>query len=245
MHGLCNHRLPSSMSRRRALATCAAGFGSIALRGILDAGAAQVSPLAAQTPRLPATAKRVIFLFMYGGPSAVDTFDYKPQLQRDSGKPLPFDKPRVEFAQTGDLLGSPWEFQRYGQSGHWVSSLFPEVAKCVDDLCFIKSIHGSNEAHGGALLKIHTGSDTFTRPSLGSWLSYGLGTENANLPSFITLNPTLLHGGVRNFGSAFLPAIPTGANVPEKVLLCSAARTRIPAFAIPSENGPSSVLYHG
>jgi hypothetical protein len=99
------------------------------------------------------------------------------------------------------------KFQQYGESGTWVSELFPHVAQHVDDLTIVKSLHGSNEAHGGALLKIHTGSDTFVRPSMGSWISYGLGTENANLPSFITINPTLGHGGVRNFGSAFLPPI--------------------------------------
>jgi hypothetical protein len=154
----------------------------------------------------PARAKRVIFLFMHGGPSAIDTFDYKPLLHRDHGKPLPFDKPRVQFAQTGNLLQSPFPFRQYGQSGKWVSDLFPEVGKCVDDLTFIHSMHGSNEAHGGALLKMHTGSDTFVRPSMGAWISYGLGTENQNLPSFVTINPTLGHGGVQNFGSAFLPA---------------------------------------
>jgi hypothetical protein len=154
----------------------------------------------------PARAKRVIFLFMHGGPSAIDTFDYKPLLRRDHGKPLPFDKPRVQFAQTGNLLQSPFGFRQYGESGKWVSDLFPEVGKCADDLTFIHSMHGSNEAHGGALLKIHTGSDTFVRPSMGAWISYGLGTENQNLPSFVTINPTLGHGGVQNFGSAFLPA---------------------------------------
>ncbi len=189
------------------LAACGMGFGALALRGILNAESLPPGGLAARTPQLPATAKRVIFLFMHGGPSSIDTFDYKPRLQRDSGKPLPFAKPRVQFAETGNLLGSPWEFRQHGQSGQWVSSLFPEVAQCVDDLCVIKSIHGSNEAHGGALLKIHTGSDTFVRPSMGAWVSYGLGTGNRGLPSFITMNPTMGHGGVQNFGAAFLPAI--------------------------------------
>jgi hypothetical protein len=154
----------------------------------------------------PAKAKRVIFLFMHGGPSHVDTFDYKPQLAIDDGKPLPFDKPRVQFSQTGNLLKSPWGFKQYGESGAWVSDLFPEIGSCADEITFVKSMHGSNEAHGGALLKIHTGSDTFVRPSMGAWVSYGLGSENQNLPSFITINPTLGHGGVQNFGSAFLPA---------------------------------------
>lgn len=144
---------------------------------------------------------------MHGGPSHLDTFDYKPRLIKQNGEPLPFAKPRVQFAKTGNLLRSPWEFNQYGQSGAWVSDLFPRVATQVDQLSFIKSIHGSNEAHGGALLKIHTGSDTFVRPSMGAWISYGLGTENPDLPSFITINPSLGHGGVQNFGSAFLPPI--------------------------------------
>ena len=165
------------------------------------------SPLAALPPQIPTKAKRVIFLFMHGGPSHIDTFDYKPMLERENGKPLPFAKPRVQFAKTGNLLKSPWEFNQHGQSGAWVSELFPAVAKQADHLSFIKSIHGSNEAHGGALLKIHTGSDTFVRPSMGAWISYGLGTENPDLPSFITINPSLGHGGVQNFGSAFLPPI--------------------------------------
>ncbi|MFM8327105.1 MAG: DUF1501 domain-containing protein [Pirellulaceae bacterium] len=154
----------------------------------------------------PARVKRIIFLFMHGGVSHIDSFDYKPLLERDDGKPLPFAKPRVQFAQTGNLLKSPWKFRQHGQCGAWVSELFPEVAKQVDHLTFLKSLHGSNEAHGGALLKIHTGSDTFVRPSMGAWVSYGLGSENENLPSFITINPTLGHGGVQNFGAAFLPA---------------------------------------
>jgi len=136
----------------------------------------------------------------------MDTFDYKPLLQRDDGKPLPFAKPRVQFAETGKLLGSPWKFKEYGESGIMVSSLFPHVAELVDDLCIINSLHGTNAAHGGALLKLHTGSDNFIRPSMGSWVTYGLGSENRNLPGFITICPTLAHGGVNNWGSAFLPA---------------------------------------
>ena len=204
------------MWNRRSLMTAGAtGIGSIALLDLLarcDAGqpsaaAAPNRPLAAKEPHFTPRAKRIIFLFMHGGPSHVDTFDHKPELTKQDGKPLPFDKPRIQFAQTGNLLKSPWGFKQYGQSGAWVSDLFPNVGQCVDDITFIKSIHGSNEAHGGALLKIHTGSDTFVRPSMGAWISYGLGTENENLPSFMTINPTLGHGGVRNFGSAFLPPI--------------------------------------
>ena len=198
------HSNMTSYSRREMLKSSAMGFGALALADILQRQAIGANAL--DGLHFPARAKRVIFLFMHGGPSAIDTFDYKPLLKRDHGKPLPFDKPRVQFAQTGNLLQSPFAFRQYGESGKWVSDLFPEVGKCADDLTFIHSMHGSNEAHGGALLKIHTGSDTFVRPSMGAWISYGLGTENANLPSFVTINPTLGHGGVQNFGSAFLPA---------------------------------------
>ena len=201
-------------NRRQMLHNCGAGFGALALNELLmrtasadQSGIVSQNPLAGRSGHFPARAKRVIFLFMHGGPSHVDTFDYKPELSRLDGKPLPIEKPRIQFAQTGNLLRSPWKFRQYGKSGAWVSDLFPHVGRCVDDITFIKSIHGSNEAHGGALLKINTGSDTFVRPSMGAWISYGLGTENESLPSFVTINPTLGHGGVRNFGSAFLPPI--------------------------------------
>jgi Protein of unknown function (DUF1501) len=197
-------------SRRRLLKTCALGFGHLALTSLLAeesrSAPAPDDPLAPRPPHLVPRAKRVIFLFMKGGPSHVDTFDYKPLLERDHGKPLPFDKPRVQFAPTGNLLKSPWKFARHGDSGIAVSELFPNVARRVDDLCFIHSLHGTNAAHGGASLKLHTGSDNFVRPSMGSWITYGLGTENRNLPGFITICPTLAHGGVNNWGSAFLPA---------------------------------------
>ena len=180
----------------------ALGFGSVALTSMLQAD----NPLVARQPYFRPRAKRVIFLFMKGGPAHMDTFEYKPLLQRDHGKPLPFAKPKVTFAQTGNLLASPWKFKPYGQCGHLVSELFPNVARHVDDICFLHGTHGTNPAHGGALLKLHTGADNFVRPSMGAWVSYGLGTENANLPAFVTICPTLAHGGVNNWGSAFLPA---------------------------------------
>lgn len=201
-------------SRRAMLQRSAVGFGSLALTSLLadtaSVQAATADPLAARMPHFPARAKRVIFLFMKGGPSHLDTFDPKPLLTRDDGKPLPFAKPRVQFAPTGNLLKSPWEFSQHGESGTWVSTLFPHLSKCVDDLCFVHSVHGTNPAHGGAVLKLHTGSDNFVRPSMGSWVSYGLGTDNANLPAFVTICPTLAHGGINNWGSAFLPATYAG-----------------------------------
>ena len=204
-----NSYLNQTLSRRELLKVSSAGFGSLALAGLLaqeQARAAATDPLAVKAPHFPARAKRVIFLFMHGGPSQVDTFDYKPLLKRDHGRPLPFARPKVVSSETFNLLQSPWAFKQYGQSGAWVSDLFPETAKCVDDMCFIKSMYGSNSRHGGALLELHTGSDTFIRPSMGSWVTYGLGTENASMPGFLTICPTQSHGGANNFGSAFLPA---------------------------------------
>ncbi len=205
-----------SLSRRAMLQRSAGGFGYLALQALLaqeQARAVVSNPLAAKQPPFPARAKRIVFLFMKGGPSHVDTFDPKPLLQRDDGKPYPFKQPRVQFAETGKLLKSPWKFKQYGQSGLPVSELFPNVAQCVDELCILRSVHGTNPAHGGALLKMHTGSDTQVRPSMGSWVVYGLGTENENLPGFITICPTLAHGGVNNWGAAFLPAYCQGTPI--------------------------------
>jgi hypothetical protein len=212
------------------LRQCAVGFGSLAAAAMLAdeaaAAGAPADPLAPRAPHFAPRAKRIIFLFMKGGPSHVDTFDYKPNLQRDDGKPLPFAKPRVQFAETGMLLGSPWKFARHGESGLAVSELFPHVAGCVDDLCLIHSLHGTNPAHGGALLKLHTGSDNFVRPSLGSWITYGLGTENRNLPGFLTICPTLAHGGVLNWSSAFLPAVYQGTPLGNAAVPAQEARVR-------------------
>lgn len=207
-------------TRRRWLQTTALGFGSLAFQALLQTaqgvapGVRESSqPLAPKTPHFPARAKRIVFMFMKGGPSHVDTFDPKPLLTRDDGKPPPFELPRVVFAQQGNLLKSPWKFAQHGQSGLPVSELFPNVAKHIDKLCVLRSLHGSNPAHGGALLKLHTGSDQFVRPSLGSWVTYGLGTENQDLPAFVTLCPTLAHGGVNNWGAAFLPTYCQGTPI--------------------------------
>ncbi len=203
----------ASVSRRCALKSTALGFGHLAASALLadnlasaNEPAGAVDPLSPKPVHFPARAKRVIFLFMKGGPSHLDTFDYKPDLQRDDGKELPFAKPRVQFAPTSKLLRSPWKFKPYGECGKLVSELFPHTAEMVDDMCFLHSVHGTNAAHGGASLKLHTGSDRFVRPSVGAWVTYGLGTENANLPGFVTICPTLAHGGVKNWSSAFLPA---------------------------------------
>ena len=203
-----------TISRRALLQRSAVGFGSLALASMLanesSIRAADENPLAARLPHFAARAKRIIFLFMVGGVSQVDTFDPKPLLIRDDGKPLPFAKPRVQFNATTNLLKSPWQFRQYGESGLPVSELFPHVAQHVDDLCMIHSCHGTNPAHGGAMMKLHTGSDNFVRPSIGSWVSYGLGTDNTNLPAYVTICPTLGHGGLNNWSSAFLPAAYNG-----------------------------------
>ncbi len=206
------HRFSPTFSRREMLRLSASGFGLLALAGMTETQrngcrAVEPAPLAPKSPHFQPRAKRVIFLFMHGGPSQVDTFDYKPLLERDHGKPLPFNKPRVFSSATGNLLKSPWKFRQYGQSGAWVSDLFPNVGQLADELCIINSMWGSNSRHGGALLELHTGSDTFVRPSMGSWITYGLGTENQNLPGFVTICPTLTHGGVNAYSSAFMPAV--------------------------------------
>lgn len=218
------------MSRRRMLERSSLGFGWLAASAMMGELSAKAEipagPMTPRNPHFPARAKRVIFLFMKGGPSQVDTFDPKPLLDRDDGKPYPGQKPRVQFAPTSELLKSPWNFKQHGQSGLPVSELFPHVARCVDDLCIIRSLHGTNAAHGGALLKLHTGSDNFVRPSMGSWVAYGLGTENQNLPAFITLCPTLAHGGVNNWGAAFLPATCQGTPIGNATVPASQAKVR-------------------
>ena len=216
-------------TRRDLLKHSALGFGALALHSLLSESAA-----ASLKPHFEPKAKRVIFLFMKGGPSAIDTFDPKPLLDRDHGKPYPFTRPRVTFAKTGTLLRSPWKFRQHGQCGQPVSDLFPNVAKHVDDLCFIHSLYGTNPAHGGAVLKLHTGSDNFVRPSMGAWVAYGLGTENQNLPAFVTICPTLAHGGVNSWGSAFLPAacqgVPIGnASVPVDQAKVRYINSKVPA----------------
>ena len=209
----------SMFTRREALGQAALGFGGLALTAMLadDARAdtpKSTDPLAPKPAHFPAKAKRVIFLFMHGGVSHVDTFDPKPKLAEMNGKPLPLAKPKFEFAPTGNLLASPWKFQKHGKSGIEVSELFPKIAECVDDLCIIRSMNGGNQvSHGPALLMLNTGDGVFNRPSLGAWTLYGLGSENQDLPGFVSLSPSLYHGGAQNYGSAFLPASFQGTRI--------------------------------
>jgi len=178
------------------------GFGYLAFSALSTLAAAkETNPLAPRAPHFPARAKRVIFLCMQGGPSHVDTFDYKPDLNKDTGKQA------RSFAK---LLGSPWEFGRHGESGLPISSLFPQLASHADKLCLINSMHTDLPNHPQAQTQLHTGNFQFVRPSLGAWTLYGLGSENASLPGFITIAPP---NGAQNYGSAFLPAIYQGTPV--------------------------------
>ncbi len=201
-------------TRRELLQRLACGFGGVALAGLLAEEATAADPLAPKPPHFAAKAKRVIFLFMHGGVSHVDTFDPKPKLAEMNGKPLPIAKPRFEFGTTGNLLASPWKFTKRGRCGTEISELFPHIGACADDLCVIRSMNGGNEvSHGPAMLRMNTGDGLFNRPSLGAWSLYGLGTENRDLPGFVSFSPSLYHGGAQNYGSAFLPATFQGTRV--------------------------------
>ncbi len=193
-------------SRRQILKNASAGFGYLAFAGLSAASVAQQSgnrnPLAAKSPHFPARAKRVIFLCMQGGPSHVDSFDYKPQLIKDHGKGGRYG---------GSLLKSPWTFRQRGNSGLWISDLFPNVADQADDLTLIRSMQCDQPVHPSAMTQMHTGTAQFIRPSLGAWSLYGLGTENDSLPGFVSLNAP--SGSSGNYGSSFLPAIYGGSRI--------------------------------
>src|SRR6516225_966302 len=215
------HQPPFRLNRRTMLKQAAAGFGYLAFAGLCAEAsppAAAPGPLSPKPPHHRPRAKRVIFLFMHGGPSQTDTFDYKPRLNRESGRPCPFELPNAaaggeKSRKVPPLLGSPWRFRQHGASGLWVSDLLPEIASCADDLCVIRSLHTEGQAHGEATLRLHTGASSLVRPSVGSWVTYGLGSENGNLPGFVTICPPRAHGGVQNYSSAFLPAAYQGTAV--------------------------------
>lgn len=194
-------------SRRDMLKSLSCGFGYMALAGTTSqASAGYENPLMPKDTHFAPKAKRVIFLCMRGGPSHVDTFDYKPDLATDDGKPAPQQKGRK-------LMKSPWEFKQHGESGLPISDLFPNVAKHADDLCILNSLYGDVPNHPQAYLQLHTGSFRFVRPSVGAWSLYGLGTENQDLPGFITISPEVRVGGAQNYGCAFLPAIYQGTSI--------------------------------
>lgn len=200
------------------LERCANGFGALALMSLLKpegrgllAGEPSLSQSLPPT-HFPSRAKHIIFLYMDGGPSQVDTFDPKPRLSREHGKPFGMEIQPTQFNNNGNTLGSPWTFKQYGQSGIPVSSLFPHVATYADDLCVIRSMVSAFSEHTNANYFLHTGLGLVGRPSMGSWINYGLGTENQDLPGFIVLNGGLIPpGGLENFGSGFLPAAYQGS----------------------------------
>ncbi|MFO0922355.1 MAG: DUF1501 domain-containing protein [Pirellulales bacterium] len=204
-------------SRRDALMRCGMGFGALALHPLMQEYAVaeerQSNPMLPKAPHFPAKAKHVIHIFANGGPSHVDTFDPKPMLTKYAGKPMPGETPRTE-RPTGSLYPSPFHFQRYGQSGIEVSELFQNLAQHIDDICVIRSMHADVPNHEPSLLLMNTGEPRLVRPSVGSWLTYGLGTENQNLPAFIAMCP----GGYpiqesQNWQSGFLPGIYQGTYV--------------------------------
>ncbi|MBP6783312.1 MAG: DUF1501 domain-containing protein [Verrucomicrobiales bacterium] len=211
---------PFHLTRRQTLQAASSGFGYLAFSALSTLAAEKsANRLAPIPPHFPATAKRVIFLAMQGGPSHVDTFDYKPLLSRDNGK---------QSKGFANLLGSPFEFKQHGESGLPISSLFPKLAGHADDLCLINSMNTDLPNHPQATTQMHTGNFQFVRPSLGAWTLYGLGTENDSLPGFITLSPP---NGAQNYGSAFLPAIYQGTPIGKQ------ARNR---FAAGTTEGPIS-----
>jgi Protein of unknown function (DUF1501) len=202
----------SPLTRREMLTRCANGFGAVAMSALLaeQGFGADGKPI----QHHPATAKSVIFLYMDGAPSQVDTFDYKPMLEKHHGKDPHsiFKVEPTQFNNVGKVMQSPWKFRQYGKCGRWVSELFPNVAKCVDDLAFIRSMVTKFPEHTSANYFLHTGSGLQGRPSMGAWASYGLGSENRNLPGFLVLNGGLIPpGGLDNFNNGFLPAAYQGS----------------------------------
>lgn len=205
----CNF-FTKTTTRRDVLRASACGFGNVALAALAaqnSSSAATGSPFAAKRPHFPPKAKRVIFLFMWGGPSHLDLFDPKPTVNEQAGKQLAGESVGVDRKHLGKLLGSPFKFAPHGESGVVISELFPYLSRQADKLCVVRSLHTEGSAHGEALLRLHTGQSNLVRPSVGAWVSYGLGCENENLPAFVTISPPRGHGGVQNYGSAFLPAV--------------------------------------
>ncbi|GIW81135.1 MAG: sulfatase [Gemmatales bacterium] len=204
-------------SRREMLRRCGMGFGMLGLAGLLvddnSYAAADINPLAPKKPHFPAKARQVVHLFMNGGPSHVDTFDPKPLLKKYHGKPLPSPNLRTE-RKTAGALGSPFAFRRYGQSGIEVSELFARTAELIDDICVIRSLHAEVPNHEPSLMLMNCGDGRLPRPSMGAWITYGLGSENQNLPGFIAMCP----GGypivaTQNWRSAFLPGAYQGTYI--------------------------------
>jgi hypothetical protein len=199
-----------NINRRQTLNSLACGFGGLAFGAIAHKDAIASSNSSKDIFHHRPKAKRVIFIFMAGGVSHLDSFDYKESLVKHDGEMMRFDDART-LAKTRKIINHRvmkplWKFKKHGQSGRDVSELFPHIANHVDDLCFIKGMHTNGIAHGPSTLFLHTGNINLIRPSMGSWINYGLGTENNNLPGFVSIGPSMGNGGPRNFSNAFLPS---------------------------------------
>ncbi len=209
MNMACNNFMSSPLTRREMLGRCAGGFGAVALSSLLSDpvyGKAK-SPFAPRNTHHEPKAKSIIFLYMDGGVSQVDSFDYKPRLEKDHGKPFSAKINPTQFDNIGKTLKSPWNFKQYGQCGLNVSDLFPYVGEMADDLCVVRSMTSKFSEHNSANFFLHTGFGVQGRPSMGAWMSYGLGAEATDLPGFVVLNGGLIpSGGWDNFGNGFLPA---------------------------------------
>ncbi|MFN9721493.1 MAG: DUF1501 domain-containing protein, partial [Planctomycetota bacterium] len=208
-------RFENAWTRRDLLRSAACGFGQIGFAALASQTSLGIGPNDAfsQLPHATPKAKRVIFLFMWGGPSHVDTFDYKPLLNDFDGKSATSDAIGGRTPPGGTIMGSPFRFRQYGEGGVWISELFPHLSRHADKLCMLRSLHTDGSAHGEALLTLHTGKSNLVRPSVGAWVSYGLGADSQNLPAFMTISPPRGHGGVQNYGSAFLPAMHQGTAI--------------------------------
>ncbi|MCA9127056.1 MAG: DUF1501 domain-containing protein [Planctomycetales bacterium] len=205
------------ISRRFALKTAGCGFGYLAFSGLAAEAAIREysNPLEPKETHFPAKAKRVIFLCMRGGPSHVDTFDYKPALEKYDGQDPGSLAQGLNGQQGRTLLKSPWKFLNSGESGLPISELYPNLSQHADELCLLNGSHTDIPNHPQALVQLHTGNFQFVRPSVGAWVLYGLGTENQDLPGFITIKPPAQLGGTQNYGSSFLPAVYQGTAIGE------------------------------
>lgn len=207
----CGRFCDPPLTRREMLARCAGGFGSVALAGLLS-DEALAGGAGATLPHHRPRARSIIFLYMDGGPSQVDTFDPKPRLRQEDGQPFKMKMEETQFNNNGFTLASPWKFKQHGESGIAVSELFPHVAQCADMLCVVRSMTSKFSEHTNANYLLHTGLGLAGRPSMGAWTSYGLGSENRNLPDFVVVDGGLIPpGGLDCFSSGFLPATHQGS----------------------------------
>lgn len=215
MEGCCN--ISKVSTRREALRRIGGGFGSLGLAAALGTvaraeSAGTANPMAAKKPHFPGKAKNVIFLYLNGGLSQIDSFDRKTALDKFHGQPLPYEVPKTEFA-TGNLMRSPFTWKKYGQNGLEVSEIFPKIGEKIDDFCVVRSMYTDIPNHAPSMMMMNSGHSQQLRPSLGSWIVYGLGTENQNLPGFVVLCPGTPVGGSSLWSSAFLPPIYQGTYI--------------------------------